>query len=359
MVSKQNILIISPTLPNPMMSAGDYRVFNLIKELKKYFNILFMPLDYKNYNNVDLKKLLNFVKICKPINSTTKFKIFLQRHKISVCIIEKYFSIPFETCKFLPFVKVPIVDVHELGFLKSQALSKLQKITNLKLFKAKELLFYKNAQILVAITEKEKEILKKYFPDKKIIVVPTCTTISNSIKKNFNIRKNICYLGYFHHKPNIDAVNYFIKNIFGKIKEKIPNIKFHILGYGSKNIKNTDDIISVDNIKNISNELSKYRVFVCPLRYGAGLKKKVLDAMSAKTPIVSTAFGTEGIKNIEKNFFNLSDKKFVNQIVKLYTNKNFWQKESDNNFNIVKKYYSTNSFKKYVNNLVKQIKPHY
>jgi len=358
MVSKQNLLIISPTIPDPTMSAGDYRVFTLTKQLKKHFNIFFMPLNYKYSICTGLKKSLNFVKICKPVSSITKFKNFLQQHEISICIIEKYFSIPFEICKFLPLIKVPIIDVHEIGFLKSLALSKLKKINNLKLFKAKELLFYKNAKILIAITEKEKNILKEYFPNKKIVVVPTCTNVSSSTKKYFENRNNICYFGYFNHKPNIDAVNYFIENIFGKIKVKIPDIKFYILGYGSKNIKNTDDIISVDNIKNISKELSKYKVFVCPLRYGAGLKKKVLDAMSAKTPIVSTSFGTEGIKNVEKKYFNLSDKKFVNEIVKLYKNKNFWQKKSDDNFNTVKKYYSMVSFKQYVNDFVKQIKSH-
>ncbi|MBR3627288.1 MAG: glycosyltransferase [Elusimicrobia bacterium] len=351
---KQNLLIISPTLPNPEMSAGDYRVYTLTKELKKYFNIFFIPLNYKELSKTYIKNFSKLTKnIIKPITSETNFKKFLEQNNISICIFEKYFSMPFDVCKFMQLIKMPIVDVHEIGFVKSQALSNVKKIGNLKLFKAKELLFYKNAKILIAITDKEKQILKEYFPNKKIVVIPTCTKIANSIKKDFENRKDICYFGFFEHKPNIDAVNYFIKNIFNKIK--IPNIKFYILGYGSKQIKNTKNIISVDNIKNISKELSKYKVFVCPLRYGAGLKKKILDAMAAKTPIVSTNFGLEGIKNLEKKHFDINTKEFITKIIELYTNKTMWQKESNRNYSIVRKYYSLNSFTKYIKNFIKFI----
>lgn len=350
-IQKENLLIISPTLPNPKMSAGDYRVYTLVKELKKYFNIFFIPLNYIKPTKQNIKITDNII---KPINSTKKFQKFLKEKNISVCIFEKYFNMPFELCKFMPLVKIPIIDTHEIGFLKSQALSKIQKITNnLKLFKAKELLFYKNAKILIAITKKEKKILQEYFPDKKIIVIPTCTTISK-IKKHFNERKNICYFGFYGHQPNIDAVKYFIKNIFNKIN--IPNIKFYVLGYGSNQIKKTNNVVCVENIKNISKELSKYKVFVCPLRYGAGLKKKVLDAMASHTPVVSTSFGVEGIKNIDTKYFDINSKEFINKIIKLYTDENLWQKESKYNFNIAKKYYSLTSFKEYVKMVVKIIK---
>ena len=54
---------------------------------------------------------------------------------------------PFDIYKFMPLIKTPIIDIHEIGFVKSQAQSKIKKINNLKLFKAKELLFYKNAKV--------------------------------------------------------------------------------------------------------------------------------------------------------------------------------------------------------------------
>ena len=169
-------------------------------------------------------------------------------------------------------------------------------------------------------------------------------------------RKNICYLGSFKHPPNIDAVDYFCKQIFHKINKKLPDIKFYILGSDSSIFKNKyKNIYTKENIKNICKEVSKYKLFVCPLRYGAGLKKKTLDAMASKTPIVSTKFGVEGIKNLEDKYVSaISD--FVNEAIKLYTNKNLWNKQAKRNFNIVNKYYSQTKFSNYIFNLSKKIK---
>ena len=355
--AKKNLLIISPTLPNPEISAGEYRVYNFTKELKKYFNIFFIPLNYKKLSKTDIKNFSQITKnIFKPTISQIKFKKFLKQYDISTCIIERYWGMNFKIQKLIPIIKNSIIDIHELSFKKINITKKIpHSVTTL--YKAKELLFYKNAQILIVISEEEKKELKKLFPNKKIIVVPTCTKVLNSVNNDFDQRNGICYFGFMKYNdnnPNFDAVKYFIKNIFHKIQ--IPNLKFYILGYGSKQIKNTKNIISVDNIKNIPKELSKYKVFVCPLRYGAGLKKKVLDAMAAKTPIVSTNFGVEGIKNINKQYFDVDSKEFVNNIIKLYLNKTYWQKQSEKNFNIVNKYYSDLSFTKYVKRFVNLIK---
>ena len=77
--------------------------------------------------------------------------------------------------------------------------------------------------------------------------------------------------------------------------------------------------------------------------------------MASKTPIVSTKFGVEGIKNLEDKYVSaISD--FVNEAIKLYTNKNLWNKQAKRNFNIVNKYYSQTKFSNYIFNLSKKIK---
>ena len=114
-IQKENLLIISPTLPNPKMSAGDYRVYTLVKELKKYFNLFFIPLNHKNVNKQDIKNFSQITCIIKPINSIKIFQNFLKEKNISICIFEKYFNMPFEIYKFMSSVKIPIIDTHEIG----------------------------------------------------------------------------------------------------------------------------------------------------------------------------------------------------------------------------------------------------
>ena len=355
MVTKQNLLIITPKYLDKNSSAGDYRVYSLIKNLYKYFNIYLMVTDTSSA--IEDKSLNKYIKsYLKKTKSITTFKKYLNQYKIDYCLFERYFNLPFDLYKFIPLTK-SVIDVHEIGFIKTQELSKVQKIEDYykKIFKAKELLFYQNAKLLICISEKEKEILKKYFPNKQITVIPTCTEIYK-VKNNFEQRKDICFFGAFNHSPNSDAVKYFAEKIFPKLNNLFPDMKLYVLGSDSSMFKNKyKNVVTKENIKNICNELSKYKLFICPLRYGAGLKKKTLDAMASKTPVVSTKFGVEGIKNLENKYVS-SQTEFVNEIKRLYTNKKLWNKQAVNNFNIVNKYYSQNKFSKYVLDLLKKIK---
>ena len=295
---RKNLLIIAPSNPQINSNAGDWRVFSVAKELSKTFNIFFMPLKHKT--SAKYIKSLKKLKVLKAIKDINKFSNFIKKNNIDALIVEKYWDIPFEICRYMSIVKTSIVDVHEIGFKKTEALLKVKNIADNKIYKAKELMLYKQADILIAISEPEKNELKKYFPDKKIILVPTCTETAET-NIGFNDRKDICYFGFYGHNPNKDAVNYFVKNIFSKILKLKPEMRFYVLGKGARIFKDVHkNIITKENIKNINGELSKYRIFVCPLRYGAGIKKKVLDAMASKTPVISTKYGYEGIKGTEK-----------------------------------------------------------
>ncbi len=355
MVKKQNLLIITPQNLNKDNSAGDYRVYCLLKYLHEYFNIYLTVINNKTQPKD--KTLNKYIKTyINKTSSITTFKRYLKQYKIDYCLFERYFNLPFDLYKFIHLTK-SIIDVHEIGFVKTQELSKIKNISDYhkKIFKAKELLFYRNAKLLICISKKEKEILKKYFPNKQIIVIPTPTDIHKT-SKSFEKRKNICYLGSFKHPPNIDAVNYFCKQIFPKINKKLPDIKFYVLGSDSSIFKNKyKNVYAKENIKNISKEMCKYKLFVCPLRYGAGLKKKTLDAMAAKTAIVSTKFGVEGIKSLENKYISTVSE-FVNETVKLYINKKLCDKQTEKNFNLVNKYYSQAKFSNYIFNLSKKIK---
>ena len=350
---KKNLLIISPSTPQVAANAGDWRVVSLTKELAKSFNVSFMPLKYKS--SAKYIKSLKNVKIVKIIRDINKFSNFIKKDKIETLIIEKYWDIPFDVCGYMSAVKTSIIDVHEIGFKKTEALLKIKDIENNKVYKAKELMLYKQADILIAISEPEKNELKKYFPDKKIILIPTCTDDSET-NVNFNKRKDICYFGFYGHNPNKDAINYFIENIFEKLLKIKPEMRFYILGKGAGIFKNLHkNIITNGNIKDINGELSKYRVFVCPLRYGAGIKKKVLDAMASKTPVVSTKYGYEGIKGTEKYAVDCNPSDFAKAVFELYDNERKWNKISKDNFNIVKKHYSVKCFEKYVRKLAEYI----
>jgi glycosyltransferase involved in cell wall biosynthesis len=98
----------------------------------------------------------------------------------------------------------------------------------------------------------------------------------------------------------------------------------------------------VGEVENIQTELSKSLIYVCPLRFGAGFKNKILEASSALLPIVCTEISVNGInlKNSEHLLISKNDQDFANNIVNLFYDKDLRYRLSKNSLNQLKKIYS-------------------
>ena len=113
--------------------------------------------------------------------------------------------------------------------------------------------------------------------------------------------------GKVAHPPNADAVLWFASEIFPAIRRQIPDIQFYVVGS-----KVTDEIKELEQPGNgiiikgfVSDEeleaiYQQCRIVVVPLRYGAGVKGKVVEAIYNGAPIVTTSVGAEGIPEVEK-----------------------------------------------------------
>lgn len=165
-------------------------------------------------------------------------------------------------------------------------------------------------------------------------------------------RKNLMFIGGFNHKPNIDAIIWFHDNIWPKIKSMIPNIKVFILGSNPpdviKNMNNKDFVVVgyVDD-----NTLAKYyketRMAIVPLRYGAGIKGKVIEAMANQIPIITTSVGAEGINDKDKIFYIADDEEaFTEGVFELYKNDDKLQLYVKNSLSVIDEYFSQNAAKR-------------
>ena len=121
----------------------------------------------------------------------------------------------------------------------------------------------------------------------------------------FDQRKDIMFVGGFTHTPNADAVLWFTKEVLPAILERIPDMHFYIIGSNAPlEIQNlaTDHVIVKGFVSD--EELAQFynncRISVVPLRYGAGIKGKVIEAMRYGMPVVTTSVGAEGIEGAEQ-----------------------------------------------------------
>jgi len=344
---KSEILIVAPRIPCYDTNAGDWRVYCISKILNKKFNIHFLPHRFMWNEERYIKEMQKMgIKFLFPgYNKIFSFEKLIKRYDFKMVIFEWFYSAsPF--LKFMPYFKKVIIDTHELQYKKQELRAKIDGFhysrNLLKQNKNHELSIYKWADLLIAISEREKRTLEKELPNKKIEVIPTCVDVFR--KRKEKKRKDIVFFASFSNpeqNPNKDGVVFFIHQIYPEIKRKLPEVNFHIGGYGSETLK-YKNVINNGKIHNIYEYLSRFKIFVCPLRYGAGVKKKILDALASGTPVVTTPIGAEGLKlkNNREIFIADTPEDFAKKVVSLYNNENKWFSFAKRGYEVVKKNYS-------------------
>lgn len=217
--------------------------------------------------------------------------------------------------------------------------------------KKQEFYLFKQSDTVLTISEYEKELLKKEMPEKDVYVIPTfiydIKKISN--KAEYSDRKDITFVGGFCHDPNVDAVLWFTKEAFPKIVKIYPNIILNVIGSNppkeilalkSKNI-NVTGFVSDEELERY---YTKSRLIIAPLRFGAGVKGKIIEAIAHGVPVVSTKIGAEGIPEssgiiaIAKTLDQFTDK-----VIELYNTERKWDNIRQKSENYTAKFLSLQS----------------
>ena len=159
-------------------------------------------------------------------------------------------------------------------------------------------------------------------------------------------RKDLMFIGGFNHHPNADAVLWFVREAFPKVLKAIPNVKLHIVGsnapeeilrLANKNII-VDGFVSDERLEEL---YASCRVSVSPLRYGAGIKGKVIEALYHNVPVVTTSIGAEGIADAESVMMIAdSAEDYADAVIRLYTSDELLKKYSEKSCAYVNQYYS-------------------
>ncbi len=211
------------------------------------------------------------------------------------------------------------------------------------------------ADVVHVVGSFEQEWLQRMYPEKKIRNIPLYIYEQNSeeqyVPYDASTRKDLLFVGSFGHPPNLDAVVWFAEHIFPNIVEHYPNIVWHVVGanppievqkYQGRNLV-LHGFISDDELKNLYHTC---RLVVAPLRYGAGVKGKLLEASYYRIPVVTTPIGAEGIPQGEHNMIVCNaDKEFAEVVCQLYNDKEKLHVMSDGGGRLIKKYYSETAVK--------------
>ncbi|WES95953.1 glycosyltransferase family 4 protein [Chryseobacterium arthrosphaerae] len=230
-----------------------------------------------------------------------------------------------------------MVDIHFLRFKRAIELepNRISLKKNYKHFFRLETVVAPQLDYIIAISDKEKEIMAQYADQNKIITVSNIhyPKIDISERKSFSESKGIIFIGSIH-EPNIDAVKFLYEKIMPIVWETKPELEVSVIGNVAEklDIRQFPKFKFLGFVESIEELFMTSKIMVAPLRFGAGVKGKIGQAFEYFFPVVTTDIGAEGMKlTDQKNVLIANNEKdFADAILTLDSNEELWNTLSRN-----------------------------
>lgn len=161
----------------------------------------------------------------------------------------------------------------------------------------------KNFDEVITVSKKDAELLNTLYNIKDVIInefIPP--QWCENVKLNFSPNNNIIFFANFNRNENIEALEWFVKDSLEKLINEFFDFKLIVLGMGSEKFnylkdKYFDNVMIVGYIEDPSHFFSIASYSIAPLKYGAGIKYKVLESLAVGVPVLGTSVGVEGVEN--------------------------------------------------------------
>jgi glycosyltransferase involved in cell wall biosynthesis len=206
----------------------------------------------------------------------------------------------------------------------------------------------KKFDMVFALSDYDRKYLEKLQPDVRIktVSIPAGLDIT---EREFEKEKNtILFLAsYKYRRVNVDAALFFYRSVFALVRKEVPDAKFIAAGYGPPEeltaIQEEDPNVLVPGfVEDIDECYKRAAVFAAPILVGGGIIVKILDAMAAGAPVVTTSYGNEGVGAVPGRDLLVADgpDELAEAVVSLLRDPEFADKIGMNGRAFVRKNYS-------------------
>lgn len=372
----QRILIIGHVWPDPTSTAAGTRMLQLIKFFRsRGFSIYFVTTAEKTSHGINLQEY--GVETQKIKLNHSDFEEDIKKIQPDFVLFDRFISeeqFGWRISEIFPEA-VKILDTEDLHFLRKARKTALNSDLDLKkiIFDSevakREVASIYRCDLSLIISETELKFLQEQLsvPLKLLFYLPFLPEeiSEEKIKQvpSFRERKDFISIGNFKHEPNWDAVLNLKENIWPLIKKEIPEAELFIFGaYPPPKAFQLHDkkngFLFMGKAESAEEVFLKARVLLAPLRFGAGLKGKLLDSMLFGTPSVTTNIGAEGmIGNVSWNGFIEDDPEdFATAAVELYQNEEKWRSAQKKGFQILKEKFPKEKYEEIFHLQLKKLK---
>ncbi|HLZ22615.1 MAG TPA: glycosyltransferase family 4 protein [Ktedonobacterales bacterium] len=329
------VLIVTPSLPYPLVWGFGIRVYQIIKYLAQRHDV--SVLAYAGPNDQDsvaaleqtgarihavvrdepstaAKRQAQLSSLFSPASfqwqslESRAMQAALDR----VLVNGDFDIIQVESSQMTGFdyrsTKAPLlVDEHNIEYellyrtfaIERSALRKFYNWVEYRKFRHEEQRSWKHSDGCIVTSDREETILRRYSPRTPTLVVPNGVDI-DEFRPTPGARdaNSVVFVGVMHYRPNVDAALYFAREIMPRLLRERPNLVFTIVGGGPPDELRrlaSKNIVVTDRVPDTRPYVARAGVIAIPLRMGSGTRLKVLEGLAMGCPLVSTSVGCEGI----------------------------------------------------------------
>jgi glycosyltransferase involved in cell wall biosynthesis len=225
-----------------------------------------------------------------------------------------------------------VFDTVDLHYLREQRLAELDGSKSLRdsaqVTRQQELGVIANSDLTLVVSPVEQGLLARELPSANVEILSNIHEL-HPPGPGFAERTGLIFVGGFRHPPNVDAVTWFVGEVWPLVQPRLPGMTLTIVG---SNMPTSIKELSAPNVhvvgfvEDIDPLLDAARISVAPLRYGAGVKGKINQAMACGLPVVATSVAAEGmnLQGGEDLLIADSPQAFADAVLRLYNDESLW-----------------------------------
>ncbi|MEG3193035.1 glycosyltransferase [Lysobacter sp. D1-1-M9] len=347
------VLIVDALTPQPDRDSGSLRLVNLMRLLREEgAHVVFMPADrdHAGRHTQALQQLgveVWYAPFARPMPD------WLRAHgaRFDTVLVCRHYVMR----ELLPLLRrhAPqarvVFDTVDLHYLRERRGAELAGDAALaraaERTRALELQVIAGSDTTLVVSEVERELLASDAPGAQVAVLSNLHRVA-AAGPGFEARRDVVFVGGFRHPPNVDAVRWFVDQVWPRVLAREPAMRFHCIGGDVPAqiaaLARRPGVVIHGHVPDLTPHLDGARLAVAPLRFGAGVKGKVNLSMAHGQPVVATRCAVEGMHLREDEDVLVADdaEGFAAALLRGYCDEVLWQRLAANGRTNVQRHFS-------------------